>query len=178
MTWTRLDDTWVDKPQLEDLDYADRWHYLAMIQFCCRNDRTNGVIRNVDARRCSDHPNPAVALANIAAAGLIDIVGKAYRLVEIDAHVAPPWVAKKQERDKLAQRRSRAHKAGDHGLCIFGSCPDAPRPDDNSDDGHDDCHDDSRDGTGRVGTGSYTRDSQNSDAKITSWPVAEIGKAS
>ncbi|MDQ1130242.1 hypothetical protein [Microbacterium sp. SORGH_AS_0888] len=123
MTWTRLDDSWTDKPQLEHIDYAGRWHYLAMIQFCCRNDRHDGLIRASDARRASDHPDPARALSELAAVGLIEVVGAGYRIVEIADHVPPPWVAKKQERDRERKRRERAHKAGDHSLCDADHCP-------------------------------------------------------
>lgn len=122
MTWTRLDDSWTDKPQLEKLDYAARWHYLAMIQFCSRNDRLDGQLRTSDARRASDHPDAPRALAEIAEVGLIEPTSTGYRILAIDEHVPPPWVAQKQERDRNRKRRERAHKSGDHSLCDDGNC--------------------------------------------------------
>ncbi len=171
MSWTRLDDSWCDAPALEALDFATRWHYLCMIQFCCRNDRRTGVIRAVDARRCSDHPDPARALADLDRAGLIEVAdGGAYRLINIGDHVPPDWVVKKAERDKIAKRRQRAHKAGDHSMCIYGSgCGYAPKPE-GHDDSRDDSHDEYRDGTGRDGTGMYTGGSQ----EASDWNVIEI----
>ena len=123
MTWTRLDDTWTDKPQLEELDFATRWHYLAMIQFCSRNERHDGLVRNIDARRCSDVPDPARCLAELATANLIRVEGGAYRILGIAEHVPPEWVAKKRERDRDRKRRERAHKAGDHSLCAETCVP-------------------------------------------------------
>lgn len=166
MTWTRLDDGWTDKPELEDLDFATRWHYLAMIQFCSRNDRDTGIIRAVDARRCSDVPEPARALAQLEQAGLITIEAKAYRIVNIDEHVPPPYIRNQAEKAKLRKRRERAHKNGDHSLCIFGSCSDAPRP------AEDVTGIVTRDiGTGRDGTG------RAEDTPVTSeWAVVAIGE--
>lgn len=172
MTWTRLDDSWTDKPQLADLDFATRWHYLAMIQFCCRNDRHDGSLRNSDARRASDHPEPPRALADLANAGLIEITSTGYRIIEIDAHVPPPWVAQKQERDRERKRRERAHKAGDHSLCDPDRCPAVtpsvtttvtPNVTTNPGTG--------RDGTGRAST---TGDS----AAELAWPTAVPGNPS
>lgn len=174
MTWTRLDDGWTDKPELEDLDFADRWHYLAMIQFCSRVGRYDGVIRNVDARRCSDHPDPARALTNIASAGLIAVEGRAYRIVQIDEHVPPPSVRNSAEQAKVRQRRSRAHRSGDHSMCIFGSCPEAPRPDDVTGDVTSDVTGDI--GTGRDGTGQavYAVGTPATGERVTGWDVVAI----
>jgi hypothetical protein len=180
VTWTRLDDTWTDKPELEDLDFATRWHYLAMIQFCCRNDRRTGVIRHIDAMRVSDHPVPSRALAELAQAGLLAVEGKAYRLLEIGEHVPPQYVINRREQDKIRKRRERAHKNGDHSLCYKPSCPYAAgfRPDSHADspqDSHAESHAESRDGTGRDGTGGSRR--EGTVEATESWNVVEIGKA-
>ena len=159
MTWTRLDDSWTDSATLANLDFAVRWHYLAMIQFCCRTDGPTGLMRLVDARRVSDHPNPDAAINDLVNAGKLERVGPGnVRLLEIADHVPPEWVTKKRADDAHRKRRSRAHRSGDHSLCIFGSgCSDAPRPPDEVVGHRDmsrDIHDESRDGTGRDGTGS------------------------
>lgn len=123
MTWTRLDDAWSEQTVLEDLSFEDRWHYLTIIQRCNRTDSYDGLIRSTDARRCSDHPDPAAANARLVDAGLLEIVpGGKYRVVNIDDHTPPPWVRKKTERDRTDKRRKRAHDSGDHSLCR----PDAP----------------------------------------------------
>lgn len=118
MTWTRLDDAWSEQTALEDLSFEDRWHYLTIIQRCNRTESYDGVIRSTDARRCSDHPDPASANARLVDAGLLEIVlGGKYRVLAIDDHTPPPWVRKKTERDRNDKRRKRAHDVGDHTLC-------------------------------------------------------------
>lgn len=118
MTWTRLDDRWTDSPALEEVSFEDRWHYLAMIQRCTRTETYDGTLRAVDARRCSDHPDPAGAIARLTEAGLVEVVqGGKYRVLAIDDHTPPPWVRKKTERDRDDKRRKRAHDVGDHSLC-------------------------------------------------------------
>lgn len=118
MTWTRLDDRWSELPVFEEMSFEDRWHYLAMIQRCSRAEAYDGVIRAVDARRCSDHPDPASAIARLVNAQLVEIVaGGKYRIVHIGDHTPPPSVRKKTEADRLRQRRKRAHDNDDHHLC-------------------------------------------------------------
>lgn len=162
MTWIKLTDTFVDKPVFEDLDFATRWHYLALVAFACRNERANGLIRNVDARRASDHPDPARANAELTTAGLLQIEGNAYRIVEIDQHYPPPHVVRKAEQDKLRKRRERAHKVGDHSMCLPGNCPHVTE-------------DVTRDiGTGRDGTGRL--DTTGVPEQVDSWETAIPGR--
>ena len=89
VTWTKLDDLWCERRELAAINFADRWHYLAMIQFCSRADLRDGVMRGVDARRCSDHPDPNRALAELGKVGLIvaDVASDTYSLIEVDAHL-------------------------------------------------------------------------------------------
>jgi len=125
VTWTRLDDTWVDSPLFESLPYETRWHYLAMLQFCSRTSRYDGIVRGSDARRCSDVPDPVAALMTLTAAGLLVTDERGYRLPFIDQHVPPPYMrdeARKQSQ-RLRKRRERMHKLGDHALCDPEHCP-------------------------------------------------------
>lgn len=119
MTWTRLDDTWSERMSAnEDLSHADRWHYLQMIQFCSRSGRRDGIMRGVDARRVSDHPNPPDALARLYIAGLIETMpDDKYRIVEIDSHLPSDAVIARGEAAKQRMRRKRAHDKGDHSMC-------------------------------------------------------------
>ena len=55
MTWTRLDDTWTDQPVMGDLAFDVRWHYLAMIQFCSRTQRYDGMLKMPAARAILSH---------------------------------------------------------------------------------------------------------------------------
>jgi hypothetical protein len=119
MSWTKLGDEWCQMTALEDLSHEDRWHYLCMIQFCSRTDKQDGIMRGVDARRQSDHSDPASALAHLAAVGLLAIEpGDKYRIVRIeeDDHLPSESVRKRTENNKNRQRRKRAHDKGDHSL--------------------------------------------------------------
>lgn len=157
MSWTKLSDDWTDRADLAGLSFEDRWHYLAMIQLCSRSGRVDGLLRVVDARRCSDHPDPAGAITRLAAAGKLEVIKEGVRLVEIEDHVPPPSVRNKAEQDKLRKRRQRAHHAGDHSQCLAANCEHV---------------------TGHVtrdsGTGQDGPVQADSASNVTEWPTAEI----
>lgn len=125
MSWTRLDDTWTDNTVLADLSFEDRWHYLAMIQFCSRTQKFDGIVRAVDARRCSDHPAPEAAHANLINIGLLVSLGNAFKLTQIDDHIPPPSVRENSEKSKVRMKRMRQHRLGDHSTCLPDNCPEA-----------------------------------------------------
>lgn len=159
MSWTKLGDEWCQMTALEELSHADRWHYLCLIQFCSRTDKRDGIMRGVDARRQSDHQDPASALSHLADAGLLAIEpGDRYRIVriEVDEHLPSDATRKRTEGNKLRQQRKRAHDKGDHSLCR----DDSP------------CHASvTRDvGTGRDGTG---RDKEKSPVSTMEWPTVQ-----
>jgi hypothetical protein len=166
MSWTKLGDEWCQMTALEDLSHEDRWHYLCLIQFCSRTDKRDGIMRGVDARRQSDHSDPAAALARLHDAGLLAIeAGDRYRIVRIesDDHLPSESVRRRTEGNRMRQQRKRAHDKGDHTLCRDDA----------------DCHASvTRDvGTGRDGTG---RDEVKNHTLVTptnEWPVVHISKA-
>lgn len=176
MSWTRLDDTWTDSTVLADLDFADRWHYLAMIQFCSRTGKVDGQLRVIDARRCSDHPEPDQAVRNLADAELVTIGPHTVTVNHIADHVPPPSVRENAERSKIRMQRMRKHRAGDHSECLPDKCEQALQGDR--------LNDVTRNtGTGRDGTGqdrSLDREASKAcsrsmtDEPVTSWEVASI----
>lgn len=133
MSWTRLDDLWTDSSFFDDLSFPDRWHYLAMIQFCSRTGKFDGRIRLVDAKRCSDHPDPTQALSNLESAELVQGMGSTVRVLKIEDHIPPPSVRNKQEDDRKRKQRQRKHKEGDHSMCLTEHCENAPLPKEGSD---------------------------------------------
>lgn len=152
MTWTRISDNWTERADLGHLTHADRWHYLALIVLCSRSGAFDGNLRLVDARRASDHEDPVGVLRRLSASGLIEMTSSGIRLIEIDDHVPPPSVRNKSELGKYRMRRSRAHRAGDHSLCLPKYCEDASPV--SSDVMRDVTRDVTRNpGTGRDGTG-------------------------
>jgi hypothetical protein len=169
MTWTRLDDSFTDLPDLAPLDHATRWHYLSLVQFCSRTARYDGRMPLVDALRASDHPEPATALTALGAAGLIVFVGREVTLPRIADHVPPPSM-----RVMSTERvhRKRAHDAGDHSLCL-------PKARCKRDETRSETRSETRfPGTGQDGTGQDTqvgtRASAPEAAPVTEWETAPI----
>ena len=109
-----------------------RVHYMAMIQFCSRTNKFDGELRPVDARRASDMEDPQSHIDELIALELVTRHvtgdGERFRIVEIDQHVPPPHLREKPRREAGVSRtqRYRAHKAGDHSICLPQNCPDAP----------------------------------------------------
>ncbi len=136
MTWTRIDDDWTDMPVLAELDFADRWHLLAMIQFCSRTQQYDGILRAADARRCSDHPDPGTAIQNLVDRGLVAAEGEGFKLTMIEDHMPPPSVRAASAQTKVRMQRSRAHKNGDHRFCLPANCGKAPKAADPDGDGN------------------------------------------
>lgn len=127
MSWTRLDDRWTEWPIFEGIPHATRWHYLCLVQLCSRTDRLDGRLSSTAARRASDVEDPTKALAELVAAGLVLSEDHGFRLPFIADHVPPPSVRKNAEATRERMRRHRAHKAGDHSLCLPEHCPPAHR---------------------------------------------------
>lgn len=128
MSWTRLDDRWTEQPTFEVLSYPARWHYLALIQACSRTDRLDGRLSSSAARRASDVPDPTAVLTELAAAGLVESTETGIRVPAIADHVPPPSVRQNSEQSRERMRRMRAHKAGEHSLCLPENCQGAPQP--------------------------------------------------
>ncbi|MFT3971807.1 MAG: hypothetical protein QM695_16400 [Micropruina sp.] len=137
MTWTRLDDLWTEQKEITDLSFEARWHYLCLIQACSRSMRTDGVIREVDALRCSDVEEPRAAMNEIYKAGLIQVATgdngkKTVKLLRVDDHLPSASTIAKTEADRIRQQRSRKHKSGDHSMCYRQRCDqgvlDEPTP--------------------------------------------------
>lgn len=123
MSWTRFDDGWTDQQILADLSFETRWHYVCLIQFCSRTKRFDGFIRAVDARRCSDVSDPEASMRQLVDVGLVVPDQGDYLVHRMEEdHAPPPWVRNRTEQNKLAQRRKRAHDAGDHSLCLAENC--------------------------------------------------------
>ena len=69
-------------------------------------------------------------------------------LPRIHEHIPPPHIRKSKDQTKIRTRRCRAHKAGDHSLCIEDNCPELATVTDLVT-----RHVTRNDGTGRGGTG-------------------------
>lgn len=109
-----------------NLDPADCWHYLCLIQRCSRADIRAGILSEQVALRVSTHADPERAVANLIAEGLLKRVdGRRVQVVEVGKHLPDDSVRRRTERAAERKRRERAHKSGDHSLCLPSSCEDA-----------------------------------------------------
>jgi len=128
MSWTKLDDRWTDRPVFESIDHEARWHYLALIQTCSRDSRTDGVLPIGRARRASDVADPDRAHQVLEEHSLVELTKDTVRVVEIGEHIPPPHIRQASEKAKVRMKRMRAHKAGDHSLCLPDNCESAHVP--------------------------------------------------
>jgi hypothetical protein len=126
MSWTRYDDLFTERPEWDGVPYPVRWHYLALVQACSRQRRWDGVLPLAHARRASDVEDPDDCHRLLAAAGLLKVDETAVRLLVIDEHIPPTYVRDNAKKSKIRMRRMRAHRSGDHSLCLPDSCPAAP----------------------------------------------------
>lgn len=131
MTWIRTDDNFTDWPVFESLDFAARWHYLALIHLCGRTFRYDGRLRAVDVRRASDVPDPDACTEQLIVTGLVTRDGDGYKLARIDEHMPPPSMrdGRRKESQRDRQRRARLHKQGNHCECLPENCDAATAPD-------------------------------------------------
>lgn len=126
MTWARFDDNHTDWKVWEGVSYAARWHYQALVELCCRQERWDGRIPLGTARRASDVEDPDGCIAELTAAtGLLEQTEDAVVLLRIEDHVPPPSVRKNAELSKIRMQRHRKHKAGDHSTCLPETCSEA-----------------------------------------------------
>lgn len=172
MSWTRLDDLWTDKPIINELSFEDRWHYLAMIQFCSRTDQFDGHLRAIDAQRCSDHSDPHAAIRRMAAAGLLTVSGGTVRVNAIDEHMPPPSVRQSTERAKVRKRRQRAHESGRHSECLPKHCEKARTRNVTQDVTRDNTRDP---GTGQNGKKLFTVSNPKTEVNYETGEVPETG---
>lgn len=121
MSWTKLDDLWSEKiEEAIGQDIHARWHYIALIQLCSRLDARDGIISRSKAERCSDLPDTLGAIRKLVEVGLVADHGSKVRVVRAAEHVISEAKARETERKREDQRRSRAHRDGDHALCESG----------------------------------------------------------
>lgn len=125
MSWTKLDDLWSEKIEEVVSDHSARWHYLALIQLCSRLEARDGIVTRAKAERCSDLPDTRQALSTLADAGLVVDMGNRIKVTRAAEHVISEAKQAELERNRENQRRSRAHRNGDHDECIPG---DGDRP--------------------------------------------------
>ncbi|SNU00955.1 hypothetical protein SAMN06298212_10571 [Ruaniaceae bacterium KH17] len=126
MVWAKFDDRFSERIELQEISLEARWHYIALVLTCCRTEVWDGVLKVSHARRLSDVPDPDRALLELAEHDLVKIDGNRVKVVDVAEFVPAPHIRENAEHSKIRMQRLRAHKAGDHSLCLPESCEAAP----------------------------------------------------
>jgi hypothetical protein len=121
LSWVRYDDVFTGRPIWDGTSYEARWHYIALVELCCRQERLDGCIPVGVAERASDVPHPAACHAELAATGWIKLDHETVTMLLIDEHLPPPSVrlnaARSRERMRRMRERKRLCAMDDHSLC-------------------------------------------------------------
>lgn len=128
MTWASWDDQFTEMPVWDGVSYEARWHYVALVTYCCSAHRWNGRMPWRQAERVSDVPDPHGALKELIAADLLADLGGEVELLYIDSHVPPEGqrpdnLLPRKRRNQMEYRRRQCER-GDHSKdCPAKTCP-------------------------------------------------------
>lgn len=173
MTWTKLGDEFL--PATADLsDAAFRTHVEALLWSSWR--LLDLEVRKRDLRRFASTEDYAAAAEELAAAGWWEDRGDRWYI----GLRFPEWqqdrsdVEKRRAKWSAQKQRQRAHRNGDHRLCLPRSCPHA---DMSTVDTDADTTAESATGPGvgvgvGVGTGEAVRGTEQNAGQDTAWPPA------
>lgn len=126
MTWTKLPQELLDDVRLLDLDRSDRWLHVEALMFANRT-LSDGVIDRRFLARFTDHDDPKAAAARLVAAGLWEELSVGWLIVDFaEDQLSRKQVEALRKASYERQKRSRAHRSGDHALCRPSYCPNAP----------------------------------------------------
>lgn len=128
MSWLRYDDRFTEDCRWDTVSHAARWHYIAMVEECSRARTWDGRLPARRARRVSDVEDPDACLKELDDAGFVLNGITVVTLLEIAEHVPPASIRTNAEKTRVRMRRLRAHRAGDHSLCLPDHCPEAVLP--------------------------------------------------
>jgi hypothetical protein len=128
VTWASFDDQFTKMPVWDRVPYEARWHYVALVTFCCASHRWDGRLTWRQAGRVSDVPEPTDAVMALIAAGLLLDCGAEIQLLYIDQHIPPegqrPDILLPRKRRNQAEYRRRQCEVGHHSKdCPASTCP-------------------------------------------------------
>ncbi len=151
--WAGYDDSFTGRAAWDGVSHTARWHYVALVERCCRDYRWDGVLPFSVALRVSDVPDPQLDLIELETHGWVTILNDVVRLVHILEHIPPkgqrPDNLLPRKRKNQAEYRERRCDEGKHDRSCPKTCPErvTGNPDGNPG-GHS--------GTGRDGQGKAT----------------------
>lgn len=126
MTWTRLSDDFLDRPDLIEVSRSARLLYVESLVFANRHG-TDGFIRRRALRRLTDSPDPETDAAELVTAGVWQTLGDEGWQVDWSDQIRADEVEAQRSLNRERKERSRRHKAGDHSMCRPSYCDRAPR---------------------------------------------------
>jgi hypothetical protein len=128
VSWASYGDDWTGRPVWDGVDYATRWHYLAMVERCVRDRRWDGVLPLQAALRCSDVTNPVACIAELVRIQMVVTTETTITIVFIEEHIPPkksrPEVLLPRKRKNLADFYERKCERGEHNSRCPRTCPD------------------------------------------------------
>ena len=132
MTWASYSDDFTGRPAWDEVPYSARWHYLALVERCCRDHRWDGALPRQTALRVSDCLDPERDMLALETHGWVTDDGANVRVVFIDDHIPPPGQRpdKYLPRKRANQRAYRERRCGEgiHDRSCPTSCPERGLP--------------------------------------------------
>lgn len=128
MTWASWDDQFTEMPVWDGVSYEARWHYIALVTYCCSAHRWNGQMSRRQAERVSDVPEPHDAVEELITAGLLAELGTQVELLYIDSHVPPEGqrpdnLLPRKRRNQMEYRRRQCERGNHSKDCPAKTCP-------------------------------------------------------
>ncbi|GAB3092311.1 hypothetical protein [Isoptericola nanjingensis] len=120
MTWTRLSDTFNDRPDLLGVGRSARLLHVEALVWSNRL-LTDGAVPSGALPRLTDSPDPKVDVAELVAAGVWEVTEAGYQLDWSDQETAAE-VESRREQNRARDERRRLHNKGDHSKCDPNRC--------------------------------------------------------
>lgn len=122
MSWTKTDDNWSVKRQVEGLNFEEQGYLFALIQYCSRGDNFEGRIKRFTARTMGECSDVDSILGHLVEVGQAEWDGDYLVLTQVGEHLPSEEVRDRTAAEREKKRRQRAHAKGDHDLCSPNNC--------------------------------------------------------
>jgi hypothetical protein len=127
VTWASYSDDFTGRPDWDGVSYPARWHYIAMVERVCRDQRWNGKLPRNIALRASDVPDPHEAVRELETFGWVADDGTDVQLMYVEDHVPPQGqrpdhYLPRKRRNQAAYRQRRCDEGKHDRHCPKG-CP-------------------------------------------------------
>lgn len=125
MTWTKLGQEFITDPTMLGVPRGARLLHVEATIYANMHGTDGAIPRHV-LQRITDEPDAARAVASLVAAGLWQVDGAGWLLLDFaDKQRSAEDVDRLRRRNAERQRRYRQHSLGDHSLCEPRYCRSA-----------------------------------------------------